>query len=98
MGIVAKQQVIAWYDADDGTTPLRLTVVLNETGTVGGAKLVTHTVTTQEITGWHVGSIGAEVFTHCTPNSTTSEGTSRTLSGPKQQLQAVAAAAATSIY
>lgn len=97
-GIVATQQLIVWYDADDGTTPLRLRNTLDETGTIGGQKFVSSTVMTQEITGWHVGSIGAEVFAHCTPNSTASEGTNRTLSSPGQQLRVAAAAVAASIY
>ena len=97
-GIVVTQQFIAWYDADDGTTPLRLTSTLNETGTINGQKFVSHSVTTIEITGWHVESIGAEVFAHCTPNSTASEGTGHTLSGPRQQHRVAATATAASIY
>lgn len=63
-------QLEIWYDATDGTTPVRMRSSNDQVASLGGTMGVTTSsvIQTFEITTWDVGSVGAQVFAHCKPS------------------------------
>ena len=61
-------QLEIWYDATDGTTPVRMRSSNDQVFSLGGTMGTSSVIQTFEITTWDVGSVGAEVFAHCKPS------------------------------